>query len=58
MVLNDLPKVIVDYNGAKKKKKSIDTGLFTCVYKGMTVPDKPLTSFGLNLMLEGKAIKK
>ena len=58
MVLSDLPKVVVDYNLAKKKKKGIDTGLFTCIYKGATVPDKPLTSFGLNLCLEGKAIKK
>ena len=42
----------------EKKEKRIDTGLFTCIHKGVTVPDKPLTSFGLNLMLEGKAIKK
>lgn len=58
MVLSDLPKVVIDYNLAKKKKKNIDTGLFRCIYKGTAVPDKPLTSFGLNLMLEGKAIKK
>lgn len=57
MVLSDLPKVIIDYNTAKKKKK-VNTGLFTCIYKGTPVPDKPLTSFGLNLILEGKAIKK
>ena len=57
MVLNDLPKVVIDYS-LSKKKKGIDTGLFTCIHKGVTVPDKPLTSFGLNLMLEGKAIKK
>lgn len=58
MVMNDLPKVIIDYNLTKKKRKGIDTGLFKCIHKGNIVPDKPLTSFGLNLMLEGKAIKK
>lgn len=57
MVLSDIAKVIVDYNFATKKKK-VDTGLFTCIYKGNTIAEKPINSCGLNLVLEGKSIKK
>lgn len=58
-MLADTAKVIVDYamNKNKKKKKDIDTGLFTCVYKGKIQVDKPLNSLGLNLVCEGKAIQ-
>ncbi len=34
-VLPDTMKVVLDYNYAKKAdKENIDTGLFTCIYKG------------------------
>ena len=51
--MEDLVKVIAD----TKKTKHADTGQFKCIFKGNTVPDKPPT-MGLNLMLEGKAIKR
>ena len=34
-VLPDVVKVVIDYNGASaKKKKKVDTGMFTCIHKG------------------------
>jgi len=56
MVLEDTVKVVVDYADAKKKKK-VDTGLFECVYRAEKIVDKPMNSFGLNLVCEGKKIK-
>ena len=53
LVLEDTVKVIVDYASAKKKSK-VDTGLFECIKKGSKVVDKPINSFGLNLVCEGK----
>jgi len=54
MVSEDTVKVIVDHNMApKKKKKSIDTGKFECIYRGKEFVDKPLNSVGLNLFIEG-----
>ena len=55
MVLEDCIKVIVDYGNAKKKSK-VDTGLFECIYKAKRIVDKPMQSFGLNLVCEGKKI--
>ena len=50
--------MIVDYNGAAKKdKKSIDTGNFKKIYKGIEVPEKPINT-GLNLCIEGIPMKK
>jgi hypothetical protein len=42
---------------AKKGKKKIDTGGWKRIYKGSKVDDKP-TNMGLNLCLEGTALKK
>jgi len=53
LVLEDVIKVVVDYPNAKKKSKC-DTGLFECVYKATRIVDKPINSFGLNLVCEGK----
>ena len=57
MVLEDTIKVVVDYAGARKKKK-VDTGLFECVYRAKRTVDKPMSSFGLNLEVVGKTIKE
>jgi len=53
LVLEDTVKVVVDYATAKKKSK-VDTGLFECIYKASKIVDKPINSFGLNLVCEGK----
>jgi tubulin monoglycylase TTLL3/8 len=55
MVLEDVIKGVVDHAGAKKKSK-VDTGLFECIYKAKRNVDRPLNSFGLNLVCEGKKI--
>ena len=55
MVLEDTVKVVVDYPEAKKKSKC-DTGNWECIYKAKRIIDKPMQSFGLNLVLEGKKI--
>lgn len=58
-VLEDTVKVIVDYNMAsKKKRKRVDTGNFTLLYKAKTIVDRPLQAVGLNLICEGKAINR
>lgn len=47
--LEDVIRVVVDYNSAsKKEKKKVDTGGFKLIYKGQEIPDKPITT-GLNL---------
>ena len=53
--LEDVCKVVVDYDGAKtaKKKKKTDTGEFELIYKASRVVEKPLNSFGLNLEIKG-----
>jgi len=54
-VCEDTIKVIVDYGLApKKKKKSVDTGLFKQIHKAPKGTDKPIKAFGLNLICEGK----
>eukprot|EP01016_Furgasonia_blochmanni_P013144 TRINITY_DN16657_c0_g1_i1.p1 TRINITY_DN16657_c0_g1~~TRINITY_DN16657_c0_g1_i1.p1 ORF type:complete len:272 (+),score=56.10 TRINITY_DN16657_c0_g1_i1:63-878(+) len=59
LVMEDTVKVIVDYGNAKKKKrKEVDTGLFRLIHKSKSQVDKPLNSYGLNLVCEGRAIKK
>ncbi len=55
LVLEDTVKVVVDYANAKKKSQ-VDTGLYECIYKAKRIVDKPMTSFGLNLVCEGKKI--
>ena len=57
-VLEDTAKLIIDYaNAPKKEKKKVDTGKFKKIYKGVEVPEK-LATQGLNLTLEGVALKK
>lgn len=55
----DLIKVLVDYHSAPKRKKpSVDTGHFILLHKAKKCGDLPLNSLGLNLLCEGKGIKK
>lgn len=57
-VMEDTIKVMVDYHYASKKKKpKVDTGNFSCLFKSKKLIDRPIQSFGLNLLCEGKAIK-
>ncbi len=57
-VLEDCIKVMIDYNfSSKKKRKGVDTGNFSLIYKAKRIVDRPIQSFGLNLMCEGKAMK-
>jgi tubulin monoglycylase TTLL3/8 len=58
-VLVDAAKVIVDYQYASKREKpTVKTGNWTCIHKSKMSVERPQASFGLNLMLEGKAIRK
>ena len=58
-VLDDTTKVIVDWHYASKKRKpKIDTGHWKCIHKVKRQVERPKHSFGLNLMCEGKKIKK
>ncbi len=53
----DIVKVVVDYYGAPKKKRStIDTGLFTPIFKAKNLTDVPSHAYSLNLVCEGKKI--
>lgn len=56
--LEDIVKVLVDYEDAKtaKKKAKVDTGEFELIYKASRIVDKPLNSFGLNMEIKGKKI--
>jgi hypothetical protein len=50
--------VITDYNFAPKKlRKTIDTGDYKMIFKGIEIPEKPITT-GLNLNIEGIPMKK
>lgn len=55
--LSDTAKVLLDYIPAKKKK-GIDTGKWKKLFKGSSYQDKNINNLGLNLCLEGVAIKK
>ena len=55
LVLEDTIKVVVDHANAKKKSQ-VDTGAWECIYKAKRIVDKPMNSFGLNLVCEGKKI--
>jgi hypothetical protein len=58
-VLEDTIKVIVDYHYAsKKKRKTVNTGNFSLLFKAKRTVDRPLQAVGLNLVCEGKAINK
>jgi len=59
LVSEDMVKVVVDHGMSKKKKKSdIDTGLFTRIHKSKGCVEKPMNSYGLDLVCEGVAIEK
>ena len=55
MVLSDLPKVIIDYPKAKKKKKC-DTGGFVLCHKAKMQVERPKNAMSVNLALEGKRV--
>jgi tubulin monoglycylase TTLL3/8 len=55
LVSEDIVKVVVDYPNARKKSQ-VDTGQWECIYKAKRIVDKPMNSFGLNLVCEGKKI--
>lgn len=58
LVMEDTIKVMVDWHFAAKKKQSeVDTGHFSPLFKPKSAVDRPVQSFGLNLLCEGKAIK-
>lgn len=60
MCLEDTVKVMVDYENAPtaKKKAKVDTGEYELIYKADQVVQKPLNTYGLNLEIHGKQIKK
>jgi hypothetical protein len=55
--LSDLPKVIVDYPKAKKKKQC-DTGGFVLLHKSKMQVERPSNAMLLNLGIEGKRMAK
>jgi hypothetical protein len=58
-VSEDLVKVVVDYHSASKKKRAgVDTGSFVLLHRGQKWGDLPGHTHGLNLVCEGKKIKK
>tara|TARA_B110000305_G_C19113947_1_gene481071 strand:- start:106 stop:300 length:195 start_codon:yes stop_codon:yes gene_type:complete len=56
--LEDTCKILVDYEIPKtaKGKAKVDTGEYELIYKASRMVEKPLSSFGLNLSIAGKAI--
>ena len=53
----DFVKVVLDFNGSKKKKRSeVDTGLFTRIYKAKPL-DKKIDYFNLDLSVQGTKLK-
>jgi tubulin monoglycylase TTLL3/8 len=58
-VLIDSAKVMVDYFYASKRDKpKVNTGNWQMIHKSKRQVEKPQASFGLNLMCEGKSIKR
>ena len=60
MCLEDTVKVMVDYESAPtaKKKAKVDTGEYELIFKADQQVYKPLNTYGLNLEITGKQIKK
>lgn len=57
-VMMDTIKIMVDYFYAPAKdKNSVDTGGFTLLIKSDKTVDRPIQSFGITLLCQGKAIK-
>ena len=55
LVLNDLPKVILDYPRARRKK-DCDTGGFVLLHKAKMQVDRPPNAMTINLGVEGKRV--
>jgi tubulin monoglycylase TTLL3/8 len=56
-VMEDAVKILVDYHFAKKKAR-VDTGHFSLLHKAKRAVERPSNSFGLNLLLEGKGLRR
>ena len=57
-VMMDTIKIMVDYFYAPlKDKNNVDTGAFSLLIKADRTVDRPIQSFGINLVCQGKAIK-
>ena len=57
-VMMDTIKIMVDYYYAPFKDKAmVDTGGFSLLVKNDRAVDRPIQSFGISLMCQGKAIK-
>lgn len=56
-VLEDSVKVMVDYAIARKKSL-VDTGNFTLLYKAKRTVERSPNALGLNLVCEGKAMRR
>jgi tubulin monoglycylase TTLL3/8 len=57
-VMDDTIKIMIDYYYAPWNKKSnVDTGDFVLLVKSDQTVDRPIQSFGLTLLCQGKAIK-
>ncbi len=57
LVLNELPKVILDYPKAKKKKQC-DTGGFVLCHRNKFMVEKPPHANLVSMAIEGKKITK
>jgi hypothetical protein len=57
MVLHDLPKVILDYPRATKKK-TVDTGGFVLLHKSKMQVERPANAMTINIAIEGKKLTK
>ncbi|OMJ90248.1 hypothetical protein SteCoe_7452 [Stentor coeruleus] len=58
-VMDDTIKIMVDYYYAPyNKKQLVDTGNFVLLVKSDRTVDRPIESFGLTLLCQGKAISK
>ena len=55
LVLNDLPKVILDYPKARRKK-DCETGGFILLHKNKMQVERPQNANLINLELQGKKI--
>jgi tubulin monoglycylase TTLL3/8 len=57
--LDDCCKVILDYPKCTtaKQKRKCETGEFELIFKADQLVEKPLSSFGLNMEINGKKIK-
>jgi hypothetical protein len=58
-VLEDTVSVVTDWHFASwRKKDSIDTGNWTLLHRSKNQVDRPPGNFGLNLVCNGKAMRR